>query len=68
VTEWGGKAWIFWRTCGATPRFQDYWLDYLRPIDGDLALGDQGIADADPAVVSSYGLTKDDFRSCWKTR
>ena len=34
------------------PRFQDYWLDHLRLLDGDLVLGDRGIADAFPPRVS----------------
>jgi tetratricopeptide (TPR) repeat protein len=34
------------------PRFQDYWLDHLRLIDGDLVIGDRGIADAFPPRVS----------------
>jgi hypothetical protein len=34
------------------PRFQEYWLDGLRLIDGDLAIGNQPIAHADPEAVS----------------
>jgi tetratricopeptide (TPR) repeat protein len=33
------------------PRFKDYWLDHLRLIDGDLAIGDQGIAAAFPGEI-----------------
>ena len=33
------------------PRFKDYWLDHLRLIDGDLVIGDRGIADAFPPFV-----------------
>jgi hypothetical protein len=28
------------------PSFKEYWLDGLRYMDGDLAFGDRGIADA----------------------
>jgi hypothetical protein len=34
------------------PRFQEYWLDGLRLIDGDLAVGKQPIAHADPEAVN----------------
>jgi len=33
------------------PRFKEHWLDHLRLIDGDLAVGDRGIADAYPPRV-----------------
>jgi hypothetical protein len=33
------------------PRFKDYWLDHLRLIDGDLMIGDRGIADVYPPRV-----------------
>jgi hypothetical protein len=35
----------------AHPRFQEYWLDNLRLIDNDLAIGDKSIADAAPDEV-----------------
>jgi hypothetical protein len=35
----------------AHPRFQDYWLEGLRLVGGDLALGGQSIADASPEDV-----------------
>jgi tetratricopeptide (TPR) repeat protein len=35
----------------AHPRFQEHWLDHLRLIDGDLAIGDQSLADAFPRTV-----------------
>jgi tetratricopeptide (TPR) repeat protein len=33
------------------PRFNDYWLDHLRLKDGDLVIGDRGVADAFPPSV-----------------
>ncbi len=33
------------------PRFKDHWLDHLRLLDGDLAVGDRGIAAAFPPLV-----------------
>jgi tetratricopeptide (TPR) repeat protein len=35
------------------PRFKDYWLDHLRLIDGELVIGDRGIADALPPLVEA---------------
>jgi hypothetical protein len=34
-------------------RFQEYWLDGLRFVDGDLAMGNKSITAADPEVVKS---------------